>query len=87
MMRFGRFWPNSDTIAIASRIGGNAQNVSTTFCSATSRQPPKKPEVAPNSTPATPEITTTDAAIISETRAPDTILAKMSRPSWSVPKI
>ena len=40
-MMLVRLWPKNARMSSASRIGGNAQNVSTTFCRMTSRMPPK----------------------------------------------
>jgi hypothetical protein len=40
-MMLVRLWPKKARMASASRIGGNAQNVSTTFCKAMSRMPPQ----------------------------------------------
>src|SRR3989441_2702508 len=49
-------------------------------------RPPKYPETSPTAIPSRPEITTAANPTISAGRAPKMILARMSRPRWSVPR-
>ena len=50
-----------------------------------SSQPPKKPEIAPNSTPTTVAIAAAAKPTSSETWPPYMIRPSMSKPLWSVP--
>ena len=60
-------------------------STSTTRMIKTSHLPPRNPALSPNSAPMPTDIAAAKIPASSDTRAPQTRRASMSRPTWSVP--
>ena len=86
MTTFTTLGPSRAATKMASRIEGKVSWTSASRMRSESAQPPKYPETRPAVTPIRPARTRVETPTVMETRAPCIIWARMSCPTWSVPK-
>ena len=87
MMMLATLLPSATTMPMASTNSGNAMIVSMARPMMRSVQPPKYPAERPSSVPMPKASATEVTAMPRSTLVATMIRLKMSRPSWSVPKI
>src|ERR1051326_1447370 len=85
MITFAGFGPNAATMPSASRTVGKANSTSMVRMMIWSGHPPAYPAIKPSADPTTNAIATDTTDTCSDSRAPNTIRLRMSRPNVSAP--